>query len=125
MCRLFVGADSHLWEAQTRSIRLDGVSTSVRLESFFWYLLEEIGQRDGLTLGQLLTRLARESGEAGHDLANFASFLRVCCARYQALQLAGDIPTDRGVAIAALDAPAILARERRRRRDVTAPSTVA
>lgn len=115
MCRLFVGAAPQLWEAQTRSIRLDGVSTSVRLESFFWCLLEEIGQRDGLTLGQLLTRLARESSEAGHDLANFASFLRVCCARYQALQLAGEIPKDSSVAIADLDAPGILAREKRQR----------
>lgn len=111
MCRLFVGADPGLWEAQTRSIRLDGMCTSVRLESFFWSLLEEIGRRDGLTLGQLLTRLARECSDAGHDLDNFASFLRVCCARYQALQLDGEIPADPMQPIAALDAAAILARE--------------
>ncbi|MBD3894370.1 ribbon-helix-helix domain-containing protein [Halomonas sp. ML-15] len=114
MCRLFVGADPGLWEAQTRSMRLDGMCTSVRLESFFWGVLEEIGRRDGLTLGQLLTRLARESSEAGHDLDNFASFLRVCCARYQALQLSGEIPADAATPIAALDAAAILAREGRR-----------
>lgn len=114
MCRLFIGAEPDLWEAQTRSMRLEGVSTSVRLERFFWTVLEEIGRRDGLALSQLVAKLARESSEAGHDPANFASFLRVCCARYQALQLAGEIPTARDVAIASLDAERILERERRR-----------
>lgn len=115
MCRLFVGADATLWEAQTRSMRLDGVSTSVRLESFFWSVLEEIGRRDGLSPSQLIARLAREWSEAGHDLDNFASFLRVCCGRYLALQLTGDVPTALDAPIRALDADAILARERGRR----------
>ncbi|WP_111411864.1 ribbon-helix-helix domain-containing protein [Billgrantia lactosivorans] len=114
MCRLFIGAEPGLWEPQTRSMRLDGVSTSVRLEGFFWAVLEEIGKRDGLTLSQLVARLSRECAEAGHDPANFASFLRVCCGRYQALQLAGEIPAARDVSIASLDAEGILARERRR-----------
>lgn len=114
MCRLFIGAEPELWEPQTRSMRLDGVSTSVRLERFFWEVLEEVGKRDGLTLAQLVSKLTRESAEAGHDPTNFASFLRVCCGRYQALQLAGDIPVAQDVAIASLDAAAILERERRR-----------
>lgn len=114
MCRLFIGAEPDLWEPQTRSMRLEGVSTSVRLERFFWTVLEEIGRRDGLALSQLVAKLSRESTEAGHDPANFASFLRVCCARYQALQLAGEIPAEPDVTIASLDAERILERERRR-----------
>lgn len=114
MCRLFIGAEPGLWEPQTRSMRLDGISTSVRLEGFFWAVLEEIGRRDGLALSQLVAKLSRECAEAGHDPANFASFLRVCCARYQALQLAGEIPAARDVSIASLDAESILARERQR-----------
>ncbi|MFQ3787409.1 ribbon-helix-helix domain-containing protein [Halomonas sp. A29] len=114
MCRLFIGAEPDLWEPQTRSMRLDGVSTSVRLERFFWKVLEEIGRRDGLSLSQLVAKLSRECAEAGHDPANFASFLRVCCGRYQALQVAGEIPTAPGVAIASLDAEGILMRERQR-----------
>jgi len=35
MCRLFIGADSKLWESHTRSLRIDGVATSIRLEQFF------------------------------------------------------------------------------------------
>ncbi|MGQ4879852.1 ribbon-helix-helix domain-containing protein [Billgrantia sp. LNSP4103-1] len=114
MCRLFIGAEPDLWAPQTRSMRLEGVSTSIRLERFFWMVLEEIGRRDSLTLSQLVAKLSRECAEAGHDPANFASFLRVCCARYQALQLAGEIPAGRNVAIADLDAERILERERRR-----------
>ncbi|MDX1466606.1 MAG: ribbon-helix-helix domain-containing protein [Halomonas sp.] len=114
MCKLFTGADPALWESQTRSVRLDGVSTSVRLEGFFWSVLEEIGRRDDLGLSQLLSRLSREWVEEGRDVDNFASFLRVCCGRYHALQLAGEVPTRPGASLAALDAQAILARERHR-----------
>ncbi|QOR38864.1 ribbon-helix-helix domain-containing protein [Billgrantia diversa] len=112
MCRLFIGAEPGLWEPQTRSMRLEGISTSVRLEGFFWTVLEEIGKRDDLSLSQLVAKLSRECAEAGHDPANFASFLRVCCARYQVLQLAGEIPAARDVAICSLDAEQILERER-------------
>ncbi|WP_251307697.1 ribbon-helix-helix domain-containing protein [Halomonas sp. NCCP-2165] len=116
MCRLFIGAEPSLWEAQTRSLRLEGISTSVRLERFYWEVLEEIAHRDGHSLARLIGRLARECDEAGHDQGSFASFLRVCCGRYQALRLAGEIPAEG--AIADLDAEAILARERQRRRPV-------
>ncbi|QTP59056.1 ribbon-helix-helix domain-containing protein [Billgrantia antri] len=122
MCRLFIGAEPQLWEPQTRSMRLDGVCTSVRLERFFWAILEEIGRRDGLTLSQLVARLSRECAEAGHDPANFASFLRVCCGRYQALQLTGEIPVTQNVSIGSLDSERILERERRRHAVALTPS---
>lgn len=112
MCQLFVGADTNLWENQTRSMRIDGMATSVRLEEFYWQVLTEIGARDDLSVGQLVTRLFLETTEAGHDPDNFASFLRVCCGRYLALQLSGDIPTDKAADIASLDASSILAKER-------------
>ena len=112
MCQLFVGADTNLWENQTRSMRIDGMATSVRLEEFYWQVLTEIGARDGLSVGQLVTRLFLETTEAGHDPDNFTSFLRVCCGRYLALQLSGDIPTDKDADIASLDASSILAKER-------------
>lgn len=115
MCRLFIGADSDLWAAGTRSMRLDGYVTSVRLEQFFWSVLEDIGARDGLSLSQLIARLYAESLEEGHDIDNFASFLRVCCGRYLSLQLTGDIPLDADAPIRGLDADGILAREKARR----------
>ncbi|MBO0145168.1 ribbon-helix-helix domain-containing protein [Agrobacterium sp. Ap1] len=89
MCRLFIGANSHLWESQTRSIRMDGMVTSVRLETMFWTVLEEIAAKDDMNVPQLLHQLYNESIDEGHDLGNFTSFLRVCCLRYIDLQLKG------------------------------------
>ncbi|WP_349437838.1 ribbon-helix-helix domain-containing protein [Pararhizobium sp. A13] len=113
MCRLFIGADPALWQSVTRSVRIDGVATSIRLESFFWSILEDIGERDGMSVGRLIGRLYMESIEEGHAPENFTSFLRVCCGRYLALQLDGLVPAGREAPIASLDAPAILAREKR------------
>ncbi|MDN6321673.1 MAG: ribbon-helix-helix domain-containing protein [Halomonas sp.] len=117
MCKLFVQADPELWRSATHSLRIDGMVTSVRMENYFWYILEEIAQRDGMNTAQMITRLYHESIDAGHDLGNFTSFLRVCALRYQALQLSGDIPTQHQVPIAALDAEQILARESGNRPD--------
>nr|WP_196108746.1 MULTISPECIES: ribbon-helix-helix domain-containing protein [unclassified Ochrobactrum] len=111
MCRLFIGANPELWLSVTRSLRIDGVVTSVRLENFFWWALEDIAARDDLTVSRLIGKLYHESRNEGHDLDNFASFLRVCCGRYLSLQLNGLVPTDRSTAISALDADAILASE--------------
>ncbi|MCR4377446.1 MAG: ribbon-helix-helix domain-containing protein [Rhodospirillales bacterium] len=111
MCKLFINADPVMWESSTRSLRIDGMVTSVRLENFFWNTLEEIAARDGMTPPQMITRLYHESIDAKHDLGNFTSFLRVCCGRYLALQLSGDIPARADIPIAALDADAILSKE--------------
>ncbi|MBB5534734.1 ribbon-helix-helix domain-containing protein [Rhizobium giardinii] len=113
MCRLFIGADPALWQSVTRSVRIDGVATSIRLESFFWSILEDIGERDGMSVGRLIGRLYTESLEEGHPPENFTSFLRVCCGRYLALQLDGLVPTARDAPIASLDAPTVLAQEKR------------
>ncbi|HCL63282.1 MAG TPA: hypothetical protein DIC56_00225 [Rhizobium sp.] len=112
MCKLFIQADPNLWESQTKSLRIDGMVTSVRLENFFWMTLEEIGRRDGMTVIQLIARLYHESIDAGHDLGNFTSFLRVCCGRYLALQLSGDIPHSTELPISSLDAERILTAEK-------------
>ena len=82
MCRLFIDADPALWTSHIRSFRKHGMVTSVRLEKMFWRTLEIIGQRDDLTVPQLLHRLYNESLDAGHGLENFTSFLRVCCLRF-------------------------------------------
>lgn len=87
MCRVFVGADPQLWESQTRSIRMDGMVTSVRLENMFWTVLEQIAARDEMNVPQLLHQLYNESIDEGHDMGNFTSFLRVCCLRFVDLAL--------------------------------------
>ncbi|WP_417257706.1 ribbon-helix-helix domain-containing protein [Celeribacter sp.] len=115
MCELFIGADPTLWQSRTRSLRIDGVATSIRIETHFWETLEEIGARDGLSLAQLITRLWHEAMDADHDLGNFTSFLRVCCARYHALIAAGELSPDLSQPIAISPARQILTREATRR----------
>jgi len=115
MCELFIKADAGQWQSRTHSLRIDGVATSIRIEAHFWETLTEIGARDGMTVAQLITKLWHEAMDADHDLGNFTSFLRVCCARYHALIAAGEIAADLAVPIAGHAAPEILAREAQRR----------
>ena len=65
MCQLFIGADPDLYRSRSRSLRLHGVATSIRLENLFWNILEEIGARDDMSGGRLLTRLYDELAAAG------------------------------------------------------------
>lgn len=112
MCKIFISADPELYRCRSRSLRLSGVATSIRLENLFWQVLEEIGARDGLSVGRLIARLYDELAAAGGDCSNFSSFLRVSCGRYLALQAAGRIPTDTDIPIRSLDADWVLAGER-------------
>lgn len=114
MCKLFINADPDLWVSKTHSLRIDGMVTSIRMENTFWHVLAELADRDGMNVPQLVTRLYHESIDAGHDLGNFTSFLRVCAMRYLALQLSGDVPRDSRVHIASLDAEKILEQEPKR-----------
>lgn len=115
MCQLFIDADPELWTSHTRSFRMDGMVTSVRLEEMFWRALETIGARDDLSVPQLLHRLYNESLDAGHDLGNFTSFLRVCCLRYLDLQVRDLIPTETHVKLSQLPVTDILSIERAQR----------
>ena len=112
MCKIFISADPELYRCRSRSLRLSGVATSIRLENQFWQVLEEIGQRDSLSIAQLITRLYDELADSGGDCVNFTSFLRVSCLRYMALQLSGRIPADTEIPIRALDADWVLAGEK-------------
>ncbi|WP_300069457.1 ribbon-helix-helix domain-containing protein [uncultured Ruegeria sp.] len=111
MCQLFIDSDPALWASHTRSFRMDGMVTSVRMEELFWRTLETIGERDDLSVPQLLHRLYNESLDAGHDVGNFTSFLRVCCLRYLDLQMRGLIPVEERVQLSQLPAADILALE--------------
>lgn len=111
MCQLFINADPKLWQSKTRSLRIDGVVTSIRLEQYFWNTLQEIAQRDGINVNQLITRLYLESLDADHDAGNFTSFLRVCCARYLSLAADGYLQRDTHTPLAQVNASEILQQE--------------
>lgn len=108
MCEVFISADPQSYDSRTRSLRLHGVVTSIRLENLFWQVLEEIGQRDGLSVVQLIEKLYDELVEARGEVGNFASFLRVSALRYEAMLAQGRIPADTSVAIGSLDTQSVL-----------------
>ncbi len=108
MCEVFISADPQSYDSRTRSVRLHGVVTSIRLENLFWQVLEEIGRRDGLGVVQLIEKLYDELVESRGEVGNFASFLRVSALRYEAMLAQGRIPADTSVAIGSLDARSVL-----------------
>lgn len=86
MCELYVKADPGLYECRTRSLRIHGVVTSIRLENLFWDTLERIAAHDGMTRNQLIIKLWDEILEYRGQTPNMASFLRVSCMRFLAAQ---------------------------------------
>ena len=111
MCQLFISADDSLWSSKTKSLRTQGVVTSIRLEVFFWGILEELSFRDQMTVNQLITKLYLESLDADHDIGNFTSFLRVCCSRYLSLISDGDLSRETKLPLEKVDAKNIIERE--------------
>jgi predicted DNA-binding ribbon-helix-helix protein len=111
MCQLFINADSNLWSSITKSLRIQGVVTSIRLEAFFWDILEELSFRDQMTVNQAITKLYLESLDADHDIGNFTSFLRVCCSRYLSLIADGCFLREAEVPLGDVDAKSIIEQE--------------
>lgn len=85
MCELYVKADPILYESRSRSLRIRGVVTTLRLENQFWDVLSEIAEADGMSTNQLITKLYEEVMDYRGEVVNFASFLRVSCMRYLSL----------------------------------------
>lgn len=84
MCHMFAGQDPRNYAHETRSVRLMGHTTSVRLEAKFWRIVEDIAQEQSMTLAQFLTKLYQEALEIHGEVVNFASLLRCCCLNYVA-----------------------------------------
>ncbi|SIS81106.1 ribbon-helix-helix domain-containing protein [Neptunomonas antarctica] len=82
MCELYSGTEAALFEIKTRSIRLDGHVTSIRLEAVFWQILNQIAEEANLKLSTFLTRVYHERLDATGDISNFSSLLRVACTTY-------------------------------------------
>lgn len=82
MCELYVRADPILYECRTRSLRIHGVVTTIRLENLFWDVLGEIAAEDDMTTNQLIAKLCDEIIALRGELPNMASFLRVSCLRF-------------------------------------------
>jgi len=79
MCQIFAGQDPASYEYETRSLRLNGQSTSIRLERAFWSVLTEVAAAEGLSGPQFISRLHSEVLELHGEARNFTSLLRCAC----------------------------------------------
>jgi hypothetical protein len=82
MCEYFVKADPIQYEQRTRTMRIRGVLTSLRLENMVWDILAEMAEAEKCTTNALISQFHDEILAHRGEVPNFASFLRVTCMRY-------------------------------------------
>jgi predicted DNA-binding ribbon-helix-helix protein len=88
MCEVYVKADPMTYESRSRSIRMHGVVTTIRLENLFWSILADMAAGQGTTTNALIAQLHDEVLALRGEVPNFASFLRVTCLRYRQIAAA-------------------------------------
>lgn len=79
MCQMFAGQDPGRYETITRRLRLNGQSTSIRLERAFWRILDDIAAREGISTPAFISKLHAEVLERHGEARNFTSLLRCAC----------------------------------------------
>ncbi|MEM9063052.1 MAG: ribbon-helix-helix domain-containing protein [Pseudomonadota bacterium] len=82
MCQIFAGQDPASYESERRSLRLNGQSTSVRLETAYWSMLDAIAEAEGFTTPGFLSKLHAEVLELRGEVRNFTSLLRCACLQH-------------------------------------------
>src|SRR5262245_2428921 len=93
MCRVFAEQDPESYRVVTRSVRLNGYCTSIRLESLFWTVLDEIAASQGMSTPRFISTLYDEVMELRGEVGNFTSLLRVTCTSFVSGQIA-PVPCD-------------------------------
>lgn len=79
MCEIFAHQNPMRYEAVTRRVRLNGQSTSIRLERAFWKILDQMAEKEGVSTPAFLSRLHSEVLEKHSEARNFTSLLRCAC----------------------------------------------
>ena len=79
MCQIFAGQDPQRYQSTTRRLRLNGQSTSLRLENAFWDILDQIAEADQVSTPAFISRLHSEVLEIKGEPENFTSLLRTAC----------------------------------------------
>jgi predicted DNA-binding ribbon-helix-helix protein len=82
MCEIFAKHPQQNYQFITRSIRIDGHATSVKLESSFWLILEEIAAAQDMTVPKFISTVYQEALKHNGEVNNFASLLRCACLTY-------------------------------------------
>ena len=79
MCHVFASQSPDSYAFETRSVRINGQSTSIRLEKMFWDVLEQIAREQGFSVPRFVSTLHSEILELRGEAPNFTSHLRCIC----------------------------------------------
>jgi predicted DNA-binding ribbon-helix-helix protein len=79
MCHLFASQCPDSYAFETRSIRLNGQSTSLRLEKVFWEILKDIAAAEAMSVPRFISTLHQEILLLRGEVPNFTSHLRCIC----------------------------------------------
>lgn len=82
MCKIYSSTPPADYAYVTKSVRLNGAVTSIRLEQRFWSILAKLAEGEGATMGKFLSSLYDEALSTQGRVDNFASLLRVACTTY-------------------------------------------
>ncbi len=82
MCNVYSGAQKNRYNSTSRSVRIQGCVTSIKLENEFWRLLDEMAIAEGQSTPKFINTLYAELLNNHRDAFNFTSFLRVACQIY-------------------------------------------
>lgn len=88
MCHVFAGQEPERYASCTRRLRLNGQSTSIRLENAYWDILDQMADRDGMTTPLFISTLHSEVLELRGEPENFTSLLRCACLKFMELSRA-------------------------------------
>jgi predicted DNA-binding ribbon-helix-helix protein len=90
MCQVFAGQDPERYASATRRIRINGQSTSIRLENAFWQVIDTIADNDGMTTPIFISKLHSEVRELRGEPVNFTSLLRCACLKFMEISTLDD-----------------------------------
>jgi predicted DNA-binding ribbon-helix-helix protein len=79
MCHIFASQVPNRYSSETRRLRLNGQSTSIRLENAFWTIIDEIASSQGMSTPAFISKLHTEVLELQGEPENFTSLLRCTC----------------------------------------------
>ena len=82
MSELYAAQPQASYESTKRSIRIQGVVTSISLENKMWQILELIAQSESVSVASFISTLYQEVIEQHGEIKNLASILRVTCVTY-------------------------------------------
>jgi len=79
---MYASTDPARYGSTTRSVRLQGYVTSVRLENEFWDILDALAAEQSVSTSRFISQLHDEVVADRGEVGNLASLLRVSCAVY-------------------------------------------